>query len=333
MRQLFLTGYPLGHSISPLMQNAALKTCGLNEWRYEKIALPPERLSEFLTLLRSPNCAGANVTIPHKEAILSLLDGVSETAREIGAVNTIINRDGKLFGENTDVYGFIQTLTAYGFSPRGASVVILGAGGAARAVAWGLARAGVAEIALLNRTSSRALALAAQLSACWPALVLEINNNAALAHADLIVNATPVGMWPSVDASPLAFDHGGVCQCERQSLEREWKGERSLQRSNKTDSFPSQGDCPRWQSPSGMCHFAPRAMTIKKGVVVFDLIYNPRRTRLLREAEERGATVIDGLDMLVYQGARAFGLWTGCAAPVEVMQHAASAALEGLLEE
>ncbi|MGB8648333.1 MAG: shikimate dehydrogenase [Anaerolineae bacterium] len=280
MMQLYLLGYPLGHSVSPAMQNAALEACGLHDWRYASLALPPDRLSEVLTALRTADCAGANITIPYKETLLPFVDEVSQTAQEIGAINTIIHREGKLIGENTDAVGFLQSLAAYGCSPQGARAAILGAGGAARAVAWALGNAGVAHLALYNRTPARTELLAARVRAGFPALAVDVEDLAALANADLIVNATSVGMWPHVDASPLA--------------------------------------------PS-----AP----FRPGAIVFDLVYNPRETRLLREAAEAGAQAIGGLEMLVHQGARAFELWTGQPAPVAVMQRAAQTALAQLHQE
>ncbi len=274
MKRLYLIGYPLGHSVSPAMQNAALAACGLRDLYYDKLSLPPERIREVLAVLRAPECAGANVTIPYKEKLLPYMDELSDAAREIGAINTIVRRDGRLIGDNTDAFGFLQALIVNGFSPAGKRTVILGAGGAARAAAWALGTAGVTHVELVNRTPSRAQALAQQVQARFPTLAVEIDRIQAAVEANLIVNATPVGMWPHVDASPLSS----------------------------------------------------RAL-IRPGGTVFDLVYNPRKTRLLSDAINCGAHAIDGLDMLIYQGARAFEMWTGRTAPIEVMRRAAEAAL------
>jgi shikimate dehydrogenase len=279
MKYLYLLGYPLGHSISPAMQNAALHERNIPATRYVKNPMPPEKMREMILALRTPHCLGANVTVPHKQSIMPHLDELTDLAREIGAVNTIIKKDGKLIGDNTDAYGFLQALRAKKFQPQNACVAIIGAGGAAAAAAYALAQEGAREIILLNRTLSRSIELADRLNKRFPELELAINDWEALPRMNLVINATSVGMSPKVDESPL-----------------------------------------------------PARYTIAQGAVVFDLVYNPPETRFLSEAEACGARVIGGLEMLVYQGARAFELWTGERAPVTVMRNAASNALYEMLK-
>ncbi len=279
MKYLYLLGYPLGHSISPALQNAALRARDIRATRYMKSPTPPEKLSEMVKVLRGENCLGANVTVPHKQTILPHLDELTELAREIGAVNTILKQDGKLIGDNTDAYGFLQALRVRRINPQGACVSILGAGGAAAAAAYALAQAGVDEIILLNRTLARGIALADRLNKKFPQLALAINDWDALAQSQLIINATSVGMSPRVDESP-----------------------------------------------------APKNFSFPKHAIVFDLVYNPPATKFLRDAKQNGARVIGGLEMLIYQGARAFELWTGARAPIRVMRNAATAALQELLK-
>lgn len=283
MKHIYLFGYPLGHSISPAMQNAALRACSVRGVQYVKNPVPPEQKAEIITMLRAADCLGANVTVPHKQAIMPLLDEASDLAREIGAVNTIVkrkNRDGSvtLRGENTDAYGFMQPLRARRLSSCGQRVAILGAGGAAAAVAYAVANAGADEIILLNRTLARSVELADRLVTRFPQLSIAINDWQALSSSQLVVNATSVGMSPHPDASPL-----------------------------------------------------PAHATLAPNAVVVDLVYNPPATRFLHEAGQQGAHVLGGLEMLIYQGARAFELWTGKRAPIPVMRAAATEALEEMM--
>jgi shikimate dehydrogenase len=207
---------------------------------------------------------GLNVTIPHKRAVLPLVDELADSARVIGAVNTIVKRDGRVIGHNTDAAGFMRGLTDAGFAVSGAKVLVLGAGGAARAVVYALSDAN-ASVVIWNRTRERAERLALE----FRADAINRSPNATLGMFDLIVNTTSVGMSPHPDETPLQFP----------------MGERP----------------PQW---------------------VYDLVYRPQETRFLREARAAGARTIGGLEMLVYQGAEAFTLWTGRAAPVDVMRSA-----------
>jgi shikimate dehydrogenase len=279
MKRIYLLGYPLGHSISPAMQNAALRARGFREWRYEKLALPPERMRAMLDALRDPDCVGANVTIPHKQSIIPHLDELSDAARQIGAVNTIVKRDGRLVGENTDGAGFLQSLREHHIHPRHARVLIFGAGGAACAVAFALAAEGARQIVLINRTTARAAELADRLHDHFSKLELAVNWWEPLRAAHLVVNASAIGMTPQTDASPL-----------------------------------------------------PPEQKLPRGAVVFDLVYNPPETKLLRDAAQSGARGIGGLEMLINQGALSFKLWTGREAPLHVMRAEAKRALNLRLE-
>jgi shikimate dehydrogenase len=273
-------GHPVGHSISPRMQNAALAAMRL-DGVYVAFDVAPGRLPEAVRGLRALGIAGANVTIPHKEAMPGLLDRVEPEAALIGAVNTVVPRDGGLIGANTDAPGFLASLRAEGVEPAGARAVLLGAGGSARAVAVALAGAG-ATVALVNRTEARAEGLVALLNervraGCavhrpWSGAVLE----ELLAESQLLVNCTSLGMYPEVDAMP---------------------------------ELPERALGP---------HLA-----------VYDLIYNPWETRLLRAARARGCRAINGAGMLAWQGALALERWTGRAAPVALMKQVIQDALAG----
>ncbi len=273
-------GWPIAHSVSPPMQNAALRAMGL-DWVYVPLAVPPERLADAILGMRGLGLRGLNATVPHKQALLALVDELTPAAQAIGAVNTLHPTPHGLVGHNTDAGGFLRALRGAGFDPRGCSALVLGAGGAARGVVYALAGAG-ARVTVLNRTPERAQALAMSLAASLPeaqidAASLDLAHLAACAaYADLVVNATTLGMWPEVDASP-------------------WP---------EAVAFPSRALC-------------------------FDLVYNPRETRLMRQARAAGARASDGLTMLVHQGAESLALWTGVDPPVEVMLAACERALGG----
>ncbi len=273
MKRVFLFGDPVAHSVSPEMHNAAFQAFGI-DWRYELLRTPQDLLSQAVERLRLKDCVGANVTIPHKESIIPFLDGMNDSARQIGAVNTIVIRNGRLIGENTDVEGFLQVLSDAKVPVTGARAVILGAGGSARAVAFALAQAGVRSIALFNRTEARAVTLATLMQAHFPNVELAVNQLHPLEHASIVVNATSVGMSPNVNASP-------------------------------------------W----------PHGVAFARGALAFDLVYRPRRTRFLIDAEQAGAMTIDGLGMLVQQGAASFRLWTQSDPPIRLMFQAAEQAL------
>ena len=281
-RLVGIIGWPVAHSLSPAMHNAAFAALGLN-WAYVPLPVPPGAVEDALRGLKALGFAGANVTIPHKEAVIPYLDEVTPAARAMGAVNTLLVRreDGtaRLVGDNTDAIGFLEDLRAAGFDPAGRRCLVLGAGGGARAVVYALAQAG-AQVTLHNRTPRRAQALVQALTPHLPGVSLTALpagtrlTDLDLAAFDLLVNTTPVGMWPHPEASP-------------------------------------------W----------PEEAPLPPPLPVYDLVYRPAETRLLRQARRAGARAIGGLGMLLRQGAAAFILWTGEPAPLDVMRTALEAAL------
>jgi shikimate dehydrogenase len=285
MTQLLgIIGYPIRHSLSPVFQQAALDALGIDA-RYEAWEVKPEDLARRVRELATQGMLGFNVTVPHKESVMPLLAEVDAFARELGAVNTVVNRGGKLVGYNTDAEGFLRGLTQDGgFQPRGVRALVLGAGGSARAVALSLAREGVAWLAIANRTLPRAQALAEEARRhCRDVRAVELSDEALgpllrrPSAATLIVNCTSMGML-----------HG-----------------------------PAEGQSPLAEA------------LIPRGALVYDLVYRPAETPLLRSAKRAGARALGGLPMLIYQGAAAFKLWTGRDGPTDVMFAAARRALEG----
>ncbi len=185
MTRLGVLGWPVAHSRSPAMHNAALQALGMEGWRYQLLPVPPERFAETVGALAPAGFVGANVTIPHKHSALELADSAGQTARAIGAANTLtFSADGGICAENTDAPGFLDAL---GASPRGLSAQVLGAGGSARAVVWALCEAGAREVSVWNRTPERAGALARDLGA---------RAVGRPAPADVLVNCTSVGLEP-----------------------------------------------------------------------------------------------------------------------------------------
>jgi shikimate dehydrogenase len=274
-RLVGLIGWPVEHSLSPVMHNAAFNALGL-DWAYVPLPVQPKRIGEAVLGLRALGFAGANVTVPHKQAVIDHLADVSPEAQVVGAVNTIvINEDGKLTGHNTDITGFLKALTEVNFNPAGQRCIVLGAGGSARAIAYALAVAG-ARVVVLNRTVERAQILVRTLLPNLPHGTLlasaPLTANDLSAHLDqarLLVNCTSAGMAPHILRSPLP---GGV-------------------------ALP-------WD------------------IVIFDLVYNPVETLLLKQARSAGAKPLSGLGMLVHQGAESFQLWTGREPPLDVMRRA-----------
>ena len=273
-RLVGLIGWPLQHSLSPQMHNAAFCALGLN-WRYVPLAVPPGAIGEAIAGLVALGFRGCNVTIPHKEAACAHVSHLTPDVRAIGAVNTLVihRREyggGRVEGHNTDKAGFLGVLEREGMWPlTSLHAVVVGAGGAARAVVAGLLERG-AQVTVLNRDPKRADVLARQLGMDMRLrsgpLVKETLVECGCA-ADLLVNATPVGSWPDQEAS----------------------------------IWPPEVRYP--------AHLA-----------VFDLVYSPQETRLLRSARESGACTFGGIELLVAQGAQAFELWTGLPAPLEVMR-------------
>ena len=279
---LGIIGFPIGHSISPVFQQAALDHCGIDA-TYRAWEVSPDQAGDFVTGLRRAEVLGINVTVPHKEGVIPYLDEVDDWAAEAGAVNTIVNREGRLIGHNTDGYGFLRALReGGGFQPQGRRVLILGAGGAARGVVLALVREGISRLLVANRTLPRAEALA-QLARSRGILAQAIPlswNQLSLAavEAHLIVNCTTIGMahGPDPTGTPL------------------------------------------------LLHQIPPTS------LVYDLVYNPLETPLLRAAARAGAGILGGIQMLVYQGAASFEMWTGMAAPLPVMLEAATRAMSAL---
>ncbi len=271
-----IIGDPIEHTMSPVMHNAAFRQLGM-DWAYLPFRVGQETVGRAIEGVKALNIRGLNVTIPHKTAVIPYLDGLDPAAERMGAVNTIVNDNGKLTGYNTDAAGFLKALRENNIEPRGASIVVLGAGGASRGISFLLAENG-ADLTILNRRPERAEDLAGQISTATrtgvKALALdEANLSLALEKADVLVNTTKVGMIPDVDRTPV---------------------------------------------PAGR---------LRSGLAVFDIVYNPLKTRLLADAGAAGALTIGGFEMLVWQGALAFTLWTGQAAPVDLMRKTAREAL------
>lgn len=205
MKQLFVIGDPVAHSLSPLLHQAMLDQTGA-AYRYDVRTVRPEELPAFVRCAKDGGCAGFNVTMPHKGAILPLLDEVDTTAASCGAVNTVCIREGRAIGHNTDGTGFLDSLAGQGFYPQGRTVLLLGAGGAAKAVGHALAAAGAGRVIVCARRLERAAALAAQLPGCGEGIVLAQDAIQQAASAcDLLVNATPLGMAGSPAFARLDF--------------------------------------------------------------------------------------------------------------------------------
>jgi len=255
------------------MHNAAAEALGLN-WAYVALPVPPEEIGPAIHGLAALGFLGANVTVPHKQAVMPYLDGISPAARAIGAVNTIVvNRPGQgdLWGDNTDWRGFLDDLATQGVDVSGRDCLVLGAGGSARAVVYGLHHAR-ARVIVLARSVSQATELLADLDLGATAQAASLSSLAQVAPrlaAPLIVNTSPVGM------SPL-----------------------------NTESI--------W----------PDDLPFPRGAFVYDLVYNPRQTQLMRQAQAAGCAHSNGLGMLLRQGALAFTLWSAQTPDIEVMRYA-----------
>lgn len=251
-----IIGNPVAHSLSPAMHNAAFAVLGLNK---AYLPFPVQDVAGAMTGLRALGIKGASVTIPHKQAVIEYLDTIDPVAEKIGAVNTLIINDDKIHGANTDWLGANRAL-AEKINLKGASVLLLGAGGSARAIGFGLLEAG-ASLTIASRTPEKGQALARQLDCPWLPLT-----EAATAKAEALVNTTSLGMPPQHELLPIAQE--------------------------------------------ALANFE----------VVMDIVYAPLATRLLQEAEQIGCQTVNGLAMLLYQGAAQFEIWTGLKAPLEVMR-------------
>lgn len=270
MIRLLLIGWPVGHSRSPAMHRAALAAHHL-DGTYELLPAPPEDLAEAVTVLRQdPDVAGFNVTVPHKQAMVDLVDHVEPLARRIGAVNTVVRQGSLLVGANTDAEGFLRALREAGGDPA-APALVLGAGGAARAVVAALVNAGAARVDIAARRREQAQALVDEL-VDGEGRALDIANlTVAYGGAGTIVQATSATMDPEV-----------------------------------AESF---ADALPWDA-------------MQAGTACMDLVYEPLETTFLAKARAHGGRPIDGLGMLLHQGALAFERWTGLRAPLEVMREA-----------
>lgn len=262
MPRLAVIGHPVGHSRSPAMQNAALAALGLaGEWSYGALDVAPEGFEARLReIAAGGEYAGANVTVPHKEAALGLADAASGAAREIGAANTLSFEGGRVEAENTDAGGLLAALPG---SPWGARTLLLGAGGAARAALWALVAEG-AEVEVWNRTASRAEAICAELGGKPVAAPAE-------GEYDLVVNTSAAGL-------------GG-------------------------------------EDPFAELPLRPEGFAA--GQTVVDMVYGELPSRILEAAAAAGATTVDGLEVLVQQGARALAIWTGRDPDLDAMRAAA----------
>jgi len=259
-----ILGHPVSHSLSPVMHNAAFAETGIDA---VYLPFPASDIGAAVIGIRGLGVQGASVTIPHKETVIELLDTVDPVAQKIGAVNTIVRTGDVLAGLNTDWLGATSALEEK-ISLAGRKVILLGAGGSARAIGFGLQEKN-AECILVSRTESRGKALAEKLDCPWISLA-----DTEKIEGDILINATSVGMVPAIDNSPVP------------------------------DSVLS-----RFQ-------------------VVMDIVYAPMKTRLLAAAEKADCEIINGLEMLLYQGVAQFEMWTGAKAPVETMRKALLAALK-----
>ena len=265
-------GDPIEHSLSPVMQNAAFASTKLDSTFLAFNVKSPD-VGKAMDGVRALGIQGLNVTMPHKASVISFLDEVDSVAKALKAVNTVKNKNGKLLGFNTDGVGALSAFRENGVELKGKKVMLLGAGGAARAIAFALAEH-AAEISILNRSIVPAAQLADLIKETFDIKVfayalssLTIKGN--LVDADILINATLVGMKPNDNETLVA---------------------------------------PKWLKPD---------------LAVMDIVYNPIETKLAKKAKAAGAKVVSGVEMLIYQGAASFEIWTGAKAPVEVMREAA----------
>jgi shikimate dehydrogenase len=282
-----LIGWPVKHSLSPVIHNSAFEDLDIN-WRYIPFAVHPSKVSIAVKGLAALGFRGVNVTAPHKQSVMASLTWIAQDAARIGAVNTLVfggpeDAETEVCGHNTDKPGFINALLEGGFRlQKDHQVLIIGAGGAARAVIYSLLEVGVDKIYILNRSLERGLKLIKDFSNLTIGKnqlhIFPLDSKTILKYANcanLLVNTTPVGTWPNCNISI-------------------------------------------W----------PENMSIPSHLTIFDLVYNPIETQLLKQARISQVSVISGLEMLIQQAALAFELWTGASAPLNAMRTAAKAALK-----
>ncbi len=265
-------GNPIEHTLSPIIHNAAFQALKI-DYVFLAFKVEAAKLADAIDGMRALGIHGLNVTMPHKNLVVKYMDELDPTARTIASVNTILNKDGRLFGFNTDGVGVLNALEQNDVAIKGKKIMLLGAGGAAKAIAYTLSQE-ADELVILNRTPEPAIELASLLRqkfnkkiSAFPLTPKAVKDN--LAEADVIINATSTGMEPNTGQSPIATE---------------------------------------WLRPD---------------LAVMDIVYNPLETKLAKDAKEAGAKVVSGVEMLIYQGAASFEIWTACSAPVEVMRKAA----------
>ncbi|MFS0775890.1 shikimate dehydrogenase [Neobacillus sp. 3P2-tot-E-2] len=267
MKKLFaVLGYPIGHSMSPIMLNDVLSYYEIDA-HYHPFKVSPEELETAFRGLKAIGISGFNVTIPHKSAIIPFLDGIDDLALSIGAVNTVVNDNGKLIGYNTDGYGFIKGLEPYISSFSDKKVLVIGAGGAARAIYFTMAKMKPLALDITNRTVIKAKELieACPFESNSKALSLD-EAEVQLNEYDVVIQTTMIGMYPNISETPISLKN------------------------------------------------------LNTHALVCDIVYNPLETQFLKDARQKGATVQNGVEMFVYQGALAFEKWTGIFPDVKRMR-------------
>jgi len=265
-------GDPIEHSLSPVMHNAAFEALKI-DYIFLAFQVKATAIENAMNGMRALNIHGLNVTMPHKNVVIKYLDEIDPTAKTIASVNTILKKDNKLFGFNTDGVGALNALEQNGVKLKGKKVLLLGAGGAAKAIAYTLSQE-VDELVILNRTRKQATDLASLLKQKFNKKIEadEFSPSAVkenIAASDVLINATSIGMKPNDNQTPIQPE------------------------------------------------------LLKPDLAVMDIVYNPIETKLAKDAKSAGAKVISGVEMLIYQGAASFEIWTACKAPVEVMRKAA----------
>lgn len=256
-----LIGNPVSHSVSPLMHNTALRHHEIDA-EYYAVAVAMSEIPSLVAHFNNPNFLGANITIPHKENFLEVVDTLTEQAEDIGAINTILKQDGKLIGENTDAYGFAVPLEEYSDKIDLDRAIVFGSGGATKAIIYALNEIGVQEIVMVSRRPERYFDADNLISVSYDSWAEYAE------ESSLIINATPLGMFPNTAASPIKEN------------ERELLAEK-------------------------LC---------------YDIVYNPKETTFLKQAISAGGIPIGGIDMLIYQGAKSFKLWTGKEFPIGLIK-------------
>lgn len=268
-----IIGTPIKQSFSPKIHNQVFEFLGLNGL-YIPFDVKEEDLKKTVEAMKTLNFRGFNVTMPHKQEIIKYIDDISQEARIIGAVNTVVNNQGKLMGYNTDGKGYVHSLKDEGVEVNNKTFIIAGAGGAARSVAIQLALEGAKKIILLNRTIETANSLAELITSNIGNITIEVNTldkknlMKAMEEANVLINSTPIGMYAMKEQSIIEDE----------------------------EMLPSH-------------------------LIVSDLIYNPAKTKLLQQAENRGCKAINGLGMLIGQAAIAFELWTQVPMPVDYVKN------------